>query len=449
MNKNKLIFWIIWLIIIWLIILTFITLQNKWYLWKKSNASWVLKIWIIGDRTDSLKSVVDNFKKTYTSYEDQSVVIENFSNYNDYSIALTSAIIWDIAPDIFVLNNNEKKSIFSNQIVWIDSSYVKVNQFRKKYRWVFVDDLVKYTWKWADRKEFLTGLPLWYETLWVFFNRRYVKDSDLTSITSMNNLIADIKEKKPNIIPLWIWNWSTVLWVADIITQFFMYEANHILWLWNISWNEAKKTLLTYQLYWDNEWYNGLNSKFYDLIKVWSNSLDLFVKWEIFMVMWYPSLINELKKRSFSKNFLMAAPFPDKYSGKGNTLLNYNYLVINKKSDNLKLANKFLWFLSTEEMTSKYLDAYPYLFPAQFALETEKLENYIDKDYNIILNDFYKPEAKLISFDKWVKNLYDSSIVNILDDTVNYVPSFERFQRVVLCKALRIATLENLSTACE
>jgi ABC-type glycerol-3-phosphate transport system substrate-binding protein len=66
--------------------------------------------------TDS-NLIAENFKSLYPQYSNAVINIESFSNYDDYSLALISSITADKAPDVFVLNNNEKNSIFSNQVI--------------------------------------------------------------------------------------------------------------------------------------------------------------------------------------------------------------------------------------------------------------------------------------------------------------------------------------------
>jgi ABC-type glycerol-3-phosphate transport system substrate-binding protein len=61
--------------------------------------------------------MIENFKKVNSEYSKKKIKIEMFKNYSDYNLALMSAIISNKAPDVFVLNNNEKDSIFSNQIM--------------------------------------------------------------------------------------------------------------------------------------------------------------------------------------------------------------------------------------------------------------------------------------------------------------------------------------------
>jgi hypothetical protein len=445
MNKNKLIFAIIWIILFILIMFFVLNLKNSSSPENKKTSSWVFKIWMLNDNIEWSTSFVENFKKVNPNYSSQNIVIESFSSYEDYYYALSSAIISDKAPDLFVLNNNEKESIFSNQIVWIDPNIISPNDFRKKFKWVFSDDLIINS---DENIEFLAWIPVWYESLWIFYNRRYVKNSELSSFSWLSNIVAKLKKKKPNLIPIWIWNWSTVLDSADIITQFFMLE-DWIDWLDKISWNTLKQSLSNYFIFWDVDWNNWFDSRFSELTNLWEKSIDLFSKWETFMVVGYPRMINEISKKWFSKSFLLASSFPHYFSWNWKTLVNYDYFVINKDSNNQVLANDFLKYLSSDIWAEDYLDNFPYFLPALLSLESDKLEEKIHPNYNITLNDFFSDDYELWSFDKWIKNIYDKNIISILDNASNYEKSFSDFKSNILCKSRKINTLENLSDSCE
>jgi hypothetical protein len=442
MNKNKIIFWIIWVILLIVLVYTIISINKKSSTW--SNKAWKFNIWIIWDKVDSTEKIIANFKKLNTKYSNIDIKIEAFKNFDDYSYALTSSIFSGKSPDIFMLNNNEKDSIFSKQTIWINPESVNPSDFRKKYKGIFADDLISSSWS----IEYLTWLPVWYETLWIFYNRRYVKDSELSSIAWLNNIVADLKDKYPDIIPIGIWNWSTVFWVADIITQFFMLDE-WVLSLNDLVWKKSIQWLSSYFVYWDEGWYNGYDSKYIELNNLWQTGIDLFSKWETFMVVWYPSLINKIAEKGFSKNFLLASPFPHYSTNEWKTLVNYNYFVINKSSKEQNLANDFLAYLSTDVWVEDYLTYFPYYLPALLSLESDKLDQKINPNYNIVLSDFYNSDYELSSFNKWIKTLYDEGIISILDNPSNYDKSFLKFRENILCKAQKIITLENLSVVCE
>jgi ABC-type glycerol-3-phosphate transport system substrate-binding protein len=449
MNKYKIIFAIIWLVLVALIVLWALSLNS----WSKNQATtnnnlW-FNIWIMEDDKSKFWEFIEEFKKFKPKYKKKSINVESFSNYEEYSLALTSAIMRWKAPDLFVLNNNEKKSIFSNQVSLLDSTVINPNDFRKKFKWVFGDDLISAisdsSWK---EKEFLIWMPVWYETLWVFYNRRRVQSSDLASLSSLNSIISKLKKEKPNLIPIGIGNGSTVYNISDIISQFFMLES----WIDNLvdlTWSKLKQSLATYLLFWDEKWENAYNSRFIELKTLEQNNLNLFAKGETFMVIGYPRMIEKIHSNGFSKNFLRAEPFPHYYSWEWKTLLNYNYFVINKDTANYPLASDLLLYLSTDSWAWNYLSKYPYYLPALLSLESDILEEKINPEYNVVLENFHNPDFELSSFDKWIKNLYDRDIISILDNPSNYQNQFSHFRSKILCKTEKITSLEKLSGKCE
>lgn len=446
MNKNKIIFAILWILL--LVLFIFLLLNfNKKAANTNISRSWELVVWLLWDESEWFKKVFDEFKKSSKEYEWKTIKIESFASYDDYFYTLNSAIISWKSPDIFVLNNNEKKSTFTEQVVWINPNIVNPNDFRKKFKWVFADDLIMSSWEWEQKTEFLVWIPVWYEALWIYFNRKYVKESELSSISSLNNLVAKIKESKPEITPIWIWNWFSVFWVSDILTQFLMLESD-VSWLKDVTWDKMKQWLASYMLYWDISWDNAYNERIEEMNKSWENSLDLFSKWDTFMLVWYPRLLEQINKKWFSKNFLLASVFPQYVNGKWKALINYNYFVINKESKNQDVASKFLWYLASDKWAKQYLDNYKYYLPALLSLESDKLEEKVNSAYNIVLWNFYSSDYDLSSFDKWIKTIYDEWIISILDNVSWYQKDFDNFRDSIVCKAEKLATLDWLSKSC-
>lgn len=442
MNKNKIIFLIIWGILAIVMILWIINLRNDN---KQTDKTWWdLSIWMVWWDKIVSTEIIKDFLDVYPNYWNKNIIIETFGTYDDYTYALMSSITAWKSPDIFVLNNNETNSVFSNQIVAVNPSKISPNDFRKKFKWFFSDDLIVQ----VEDQEYLEWIPVWYESLWIFYNRRYINDSDLSSLSWLNNVAAEIKEKFPDVVPIWIWNWSTVLNSSDIVTQFFMLE-DWVKSLKDVTWTNLTNWLATYFMYWDRNWDNAYDSRYMELSNLWHNSIDLFSEWDTFMVVWFPSLINTIAEKWYSKGFLQATPFPHYYSWEGLSLVNYDYFVINKDSNEQELANDFFAYLASWLWAENYLEEFPYLLPGLLSLESEKLDEKIHKDFNIVLNDFYNDDYEFSSFDKWIKNLYDKNIISILDNAANYETPFEKLRANILCKAKKIATLEELSTNCE
>jgi len=298
-----------------------------------------------------------------------------------------------------------------------------------------------------DDSEFLKWIPVWYETLWIYYNRAQVRHSDLDNLSSLNNVISDLRNRNRWVVPLWIWNWTTVDYVSDILTQFFMLEpwVNSIR---NVTWNVLKQAMASYLLYWDINWFNWYDSRFIELQNLSETALYLFSRWEIHMVIWYPSMINKIKEYWYSASFLQARVFPHYFSWNWKTLVNYNYFVINKDSFNRNIALDFLSYLSSDTWANSFLNVYTHYLPWLISLESDKLEQRIHKDFNIILKDFYKDEKSLSSFDKWIKLIYDSWIPWILDNSQYAEAKFWNFRDSILCKTNKVINLEWLSISC-
>ncbi|QFR39392.1 extracellular solute-binding protein [Candidatus Gracilibacteria bacterium 28_42_T64] len=449
MNKNKIILSIIGISLLLFVVWIFSILNNdKGETGKGSSTGNDFLVWIMNDSASNMGDVMTDFKALNPKYKNTQIKIESFSSYEDYYSALASAISKGKGPDLFVLNNNEKTSIFQDQVLGINPELISPIDFRKKYKGVFSDDLIMSVLDGEKQVEFLIGVPIGYETLGIYFNRRYIKASELTSLSGLNSIISKLKDKKPNLIPIGLGNGSTVYNAADIVTQFFMLE-NGVSKLADVTGPKLKQSLASYLLYGDISGNNAYNSRYSDLIALGKNNLDLFSQSETYMVVGYPRMIQEIHKKGFGKNFLLASPFPHYYSGDGATLLNYNYFVINKDSSNIDLATTVLQFLSTDSGVGTYLDTFPYYLPALLSLESDKLGEKIHPEFNMVLGDFYEPSYELKSFDKGVKNLYDREILSILDNPSNYKELFDSFRSRITCKTTKFVHLENLSSSCE
>lgn len=452
MNKNKIIFAIIWLILIWFIVFWVLSLKTSNELNNTSTNKTQFSIWIFWDDKKIFEEFINDFKVANSNYKNANIVVESFSDYEEYYLALWASLANWKSPDIFVLNNSEKNSIFSNIIKWLNPEIINPNDFRKNFKWVFSDDLVlTYTpkeWEKTEQIEYVIWIPVWYETLWVFYNARYVKDNDLKSLSSLNSIISELKEKYPDVIPFWMWNWSTVYNSADIITQFFMFDN----WIWSlndIDWEKIKQAFSTYFMYWDEQWDNNYNSRFSELMSSWKDNLSLFSNWEIFMIAWYQSLINKIDKNGYSASLLRAAPFPHYFTSEWKTLVNYNYFVLNDKTLNSQLGYDFLKYLNSDIWATAYLKRFPYYLPALLSLETDKLEEKIHPNYKVVLKDFLENNPVLSSFDKWMKSIYDKSITNILDDSNTYETQFEKSKKNIICKTKKFTEFTDLSKSCE
>ena len=449
MSRNKLILFIIWGILLFIIIIISFSLNSSTKKVKREAVASIFNIWIVWDSKTKFTNIVNDFISLNKKYASTVINVESFNSYEEYNMALASAISRWKAPDLFVLNSSEKEWIFSDQVIWIPSDIINPNVFRKKYKPFLEDDLIQSIKNedWSIT-EFLIWVPVWYEVLGLFYNKRYVRASQIKTLSSLLNLVSNLKKNRPDLIPIWIWNWSTVKQSEEIITQFFMLDEK-IKWIDDLNMTNVKEPLVSYIRYWEKDWENWYNLKFEELLTTWKDNISLFSKWDTHIVIWFPRLIEDINDKWFSKSFLSAAAFPHYFSWQGKTYANYNYFVINKDTEAIGLANDFLLYLSSDIWATKYLSEYKYYLPALLSLESDFLEERISPLFNVTLWDFYDSGYLLSSFDKWIKSIYDKEIKDILDNNTNYLSEFDGFNKKLKCIKSKVIKLEKLSSVCK
>ncbi len=453
MNKSKIIFMIIWIIILAIIIYTIPKLLERTE--KKSATKipkWAFVIRTIQDDKNTFQNFITEFKKKYPQYSATQIIVESFPSYEDYFYTLTSAFNKWTWPDLFVLNNNET-SVLEEQALGLGTDIISINDFRKNYKTVFSQDLIK---KDPDtKKEYIIWIPMGYESLWIFYNRRFFNSEELKTWENINKKIYTLEQKWNDTIPIWIWNWSTVSLSSEILTQLLVLEWwNNIK---NIGSEKIIQAVNMYKQYWESNSEKNYNS----ILPISSkkNNLDLFSAWEIWAIIWYPRTLKEIDEKWYSPNFLLSSPFPIYWGNNSNkTFINYNYFCINKVSDNPRLWVDMLDFMTTRLWAGTYLNNSPYYIPAQTVLKDEviELEQKINKDYNILYKDFIMHEnwnnwieSELTSFNKWIRVIYDREVPKLLDTQESTSDLFENFIRKLSCKANKALNFINLSSSCE
>lgn len=460
MNKNKIIFIIIWFVIFSFVVFIISNLNST----KKTNTSKIadFNIWIVWDNKDLFSSYLETFKKKNEKYKNVNIWVESFSSYKEYSDSLSRAFLWDKAPDIFVINNNEK-SIFENQTIWINPNIVNPDAFRKNYEAVFSNDLISSTKilqedKVEKKVEFLKWVPLWYETLWIYYDMRNLRWKDLSSWAAINDAINYIKTEKWDSLPIWIGNWANVSYASDIMTEFFMQE-------WAKNLDDVKDNIENwafsrYFLYGDKTWDNAYLSKFDNLEETWNinenntevtkeNDLSLFSKWELSMIVWYPRMIENIDKLWFQKSFLRASPIPTLSNSNWLNLVNYNYFVINKNTKKSDLAFDLEAYFASKEWQTEFHNIFTYYLPAMPEIFRNIQDSEIKDWYPVKIKDFYNSSLELSSFDKKLKNIYDEKLTEILNNPTNYSILFDNFKKSILCKYDKIINFTNFSRTCE
>ena len=443
MNSKKIIFAIIWIaLLIWLWIL-FSTLNSQTAKPKTANI-WDLTMWTIWENDSWYNKIIEDFKAKNKEFEKSNIVVTNFKNYNDYFESLFFSIMNSTTPDIFVLNSSES-NIFDNQIIWVDPALVWVDEFRKDHEIVFSNDLIKkMTIDWKEI-EYLKWIPIWYEIMWVFFNFRDLRWQKIDTWADINEAARNLKQENSTSL-IWIWNWSTVYGVSDIISQFFLLEwVDNIA---NLTIENIKSVFSSYSRFWDKSLDNAYDNLFENLTTQNENNLNAFSKWDLQMVIGYPKMIQEIDKKWYNKTFLRASSMPTHTLNSWKLFVNYNYFVINKNTQKINFAKSFIKHLSTTEAQKIFLAENSYYFPARLSLLNDRLEESISKDYNIKYKDFYNKSLELSSFNKWYMSIYDKEIISILDKWTSWVDLFENLKKRLLCLSKKMNWEWNITVPC-
>jgi len=444
MNKNKIIFAVIWIAILIILIILFQVLasqsgKNKWS-WQKSNTDFT--IWIVWQDKEAFVKTIKDFTSKSENYKKSVINVVSFENYNDYYLSLIWAFIKWNAPDMFMINNNDWY-IFDQSIFGIKPEVINTDNFRKDYEAVFQNDLIRKVKDWDKEVEYLVWLPIWYEILWIYYNLRDAKSKDVWSWADINTLVNEKRNEWK--IAIWLWNWSTVKYASDILTQFMLFS-----WIKDISkvwWDDLKETLWNYKIYWDIQWANQYNTLMEKLLKDNKTNIDAFVSNDVSMILWYPRTLKEIDAKWFSPTYLRADPLP-KYGWSDLLLTNYNYLVISKTVKNLSLSDEIMKYFTSDAWLETYLKNSKIFLSPKVTIQDKISEEYISTDYKIKLKNFYR-KWDLVSFNKQIKNNFDKETTILLDSQDNNQKSFENLAKSILCISQKINNQKDFEKNCE
>lgn len=442
MNKNKAIFWAIWVILVFVIILVVYGLSKASDEPRGPKSGWPddFIIWLMDDSSSRFNTYLNQFKKVFPNYEKTKFNVVSFDDYEVYKNALIWAFLRWNWPDIFVLNNNET-NIFENQIYPISSWVVSIDDFKRSFNSTFQNRLIK---KNRDDEEYLEWVPIWYESLGLFYNFRTLWWKDLYTWSQVDNAISSLNDDNKTWI--WLWDGTTTKLAVDIATQFMIQDGLDS--LDKGSSNTVKSALGRYKQYYYETWNNN-----YEDIAIKNRdknltNVDAFWSEDIQMIIWYPSLLEEISKTKLSKSFIRWSTFPTHTRNKLNALINYNYFVINKDTPYAGMATDFIYYISTVEWQQAYLDTFDYYMPSRLSLVDARLDQKINSSYDIKYTDFYNSSFELVDMNKQDKNIYDSWLKNILDMDSWNSTYFEALRKRLICIWDQTTSIKNAWKSC-
>lgn len=407
------------------------------YIWNSTSDKVVkwpaeFNVWVVWDETAWYSNIITQFKVKYPEYSKTEIKFTKFSSYSDYEKILLSVMLDGNSPDIFVINNNATSSnsdwILDSKTVWLPWTVVDADYFSKNYNKVF-DELViqneetNEEWK-KVKVSYLKWIPMWFETLGVFYNFRKVNSVPAT----WSELDKEIQDKAgEDYSTIWIGaGLKYILNPSDILTLLFLQN-----WIDSYSklWDSWAKSVLSAYTSYSTDTYNWLFNLKDQMDTLNLSTVDMFVRWKVWMVIGFPSLIKEIilaKKRTWGDysiwdKFLRTAPIfqlnsQNSENSEKINFINYNYFALSSYSKNKDMWFKFLNYLSTKTAQEEYSKSFNYSIPAFRSLEDSKLQENIEVWYDRTkFEDFLPTDVTLKWFTKWLKNEYDSYLNKNLD----------------------------------
>ncbi len=436
--------------IIFFILLAILLVGIIFGAWKLSQASKTptttpkkLTVWIVGDATEGFAPIIDGFKAENSQYNKTNIEFIKFGSYDEYTKTLLSVMADGKWPDIFVVDAG-KDDLLESKIEPIPDSNFDMDDFYKRFDTVFFNTLIAETTDETTKVKttYIKGVPLGYETLGIFYN----KSAYPTFPTTWADL--DLKYVNPQewvlpaglgLSPRYIQNG------VDLIGLFLSYDkiedytslqnASHSLESYiSYSWkarkldpstsvaNDESTTSLTETSTGADIWI--LKAK---MTEENTTMTDLFVRGEVGMIFWYPSLVREIeyaKKRAWDAShtdIVLTAPMlkvaPD---SPRKSIARYSYFAISKGSSNKVDALNFLKYLSTEWAQAKYLEAFPFYIAAQTSFHANQMELPLSPSFaRAKIGSFIQPEQQNFIFHYGVWSTFEDWLYKIIDRSNN------------------------------
>ncbi len=443
MTTNKIIFAIVGAIILVLVLFVSFGIKKADEKAPQRAAPWDFSIWILEDRKEDFTAYIDTFKKINPVYANKRFVIESFQDKEIYYNTLVSAIISWEAPDMFVMDNREKSPL-QNQALGIDPDIVSPNDFRLRFSPLFSEDLI--VWDSEDEsKEFLKWIPLGYETLGIFYSRKYfLRPSELSTWTDFAKEVKNISEKQSQVIPLALWN-TQISHASDIISSLL------VIW-WDETIYDTERTKARAALSLNGSYAGKDGDNKYELLTrsfEWKTDVDYFTEWDVAGLIGYPRDLLKIADIGYQKSFLFATPFPQYAGGEKKAAIKYNYFVANKDSTQTDIAQKLLAYMSSGEGQESYQELFPYYLSPELALSWDLQEKKIIPEYNIVYKNFVDDTVELVSYDMWSVVTFENEIEEIINENSDYDKRFADMKESIVCATAKHTTLLNLSSSCK
>lgn len=431
MSLRKIIFLIIiGITLLWIIIgITLLWSKSE----KKVEIPKEITIWITDGSTEWYTDIIAWFKTFAPEYKNTKINIEKkISDPIRYRTILLSTLTDGTGPDIFMLNSWDDK-VLEWKREPIPESILPIANFEKENEEIFQGLLTGSSDK-EGNWTFLMWVPLWYETLGIFYNKWLLRSIPKTWDEVESLYSQDLGSGRyPTNLGLWPRYTPNAL---DVIAGFSTEDFPWYKTLWSsngilASYLGFRNLNMKVQEWTEEDIYSPLKSSstlMSDLEKDKKTTFDLFMQWDIAMIVGFPSTVLELEKstkRSWInsiENLVYTANAPsNSLNWKKRNIARYTYLSISKLAKNPIAAAKFLEYLMTDEWTRKIQEAYPYIIPPKPNLYEAWKNKTLSKVLSKTKLDSFIPDinTKLSVFDYWLKAEFNTFLSENIDRNEN------------------------------
>jgi len=378
---------------------------------------------VVGNESAGFSDIIKGFKERYPDYKNTDIRITNFSSYDDYVKTVINVFADGNSPDIFVVNNDGGE-VLESKVTAIPSTVMSSDEFSKQYANVFDDLLIQQedpNNKEAQKQQFIKGIPLGFETLGVFYNRKIVHSAP-TTWAEVDKAVADNTDKEFTYLGIG-YGGRYIFETGDLLAALLL--QNGIDTYTKMGDSSGLNALTTYQAYGTDENNHG-KALGEEMESLNLNTVDEFVRGKIGMMIGFPSLLRQVQlsvKRAsgnsfLNEKFLRTAPMLQLTDEKGKNLLRYYYFAVSRLSQNQEMGMKFVKYLSQKEAQTAYSKSFPYLLPAQQIILDEYLKKdlSIDKDFTgAKYKNFFVDGVEYATFQKGIRQEFDDYFSSTLD----------------------------------
>lgn len=395
-----------------------------------------IKIWINEWSTEDYASLIEWFKQYAPEFASTNIIFEKkTTDPIRYRTLLLSMMSDNMSPDIFMIGAWED-AILRSRIEPIPEKYIDIWFFEREYDDIFLPLIVS-TGSRDTITRSLLGVPLGFETMWIFYNKNLIREVPRTW-EEIDRLYERWISRWIYVSNLWLWPRYTQN-MSDILSLMLMRDGTKS--ILNIQ-NTSADTLSQYLGYknysdWSTDLIDGdiysqtntLADYTKELEKTKTTTFDMFLEWKIWMIFGFPSTVLELEKsdkRIGSEKttawLILASKIPTTNTIESiKNIVHYNYFAISRWSQQQEASLRFLQYLMSTDAQRRYIEKNPHQIAAQrsfwIAQKTQKISNILKR---ITLDTFIPDiDEQLSLFEYGLKAEFQEFLWEYLDRNDN------------------------------